>query len=53
MDIHTYIHTYLHRYWKKTHEDRNHLDDNPQYILRVTASRDTMVWLLLGVYFNN
>ena len=41
----------VHAHWTKTHEDRHHLDDNPQYILRVNASRDTMVWLLLDRHY--
>ena len=29
----------------------NHLDDNPQYILRVSAAVDTVVWLVLFQHY--
>ncbi|KAJ1489552.1 hypothetical protein T484DRAFT_1779925, partial [Baffinella frigidus] len=43
----------VHGYWTKTGSDRKHLDDNPQYILRVTAKQKTMVWLLLDRHHVN
>mmetsp|Transcript_37047 Transcript_37047/g.87517 ORF Transcript_37047/g.87517 Transcript_37047/m.87517 type:complete len:906 (+) Transcript_37047:104-2821(+) len=37
----------VHYQWVKTHADDKHFDDNPQFVLRVTAKQRTMVWLLL------
>jgi len=41
----------VHDHWKKTHSDRKHFDDNPQFLLRVTAKKKTMVWLLLHRHY--
>lgn len=41
----------IHALWKRTEAMPNHLDDNPQYILRVSAAVDTVVWLVLFQHY--
>ena len=41
--IYKTVKKHVHGYWVKSGSDRKHLDDNPQYILRVTAKQKTMV----------
>ena len=41
----------VHGVWKRPLGPFGHLDDNPQYILRVSASMDTVVWLLLFPHY--
>ncbi len=41
----------VHGYLNKKSPDKRHMDNNPQYVLRVKTARNSMIWLLLSRHY--